>query len=400
MSLKDIATDSFNIMRKELLELTRNRLGLVLMILMPFLMMIMFGFIYPNNTSMPEHLPVGIIDKSHTGDSAAFIGHLQNASNSSVKMDFVTVVDNDKAQAEDTARDLINQNKLDGAIIIPADFTADETQGKSVNVTVLYDNSNPQIGAQVLAEASGLINGVGGMKSAATVYQLGVRANETVDPGAVLVPYKPVAEGTIPGSNYFDFLAPGLLMMIVMMSAMTGIPEGISQEKERGTFDGVLSSPINPVSIIIGKSVALTIQGFIQGILIFILAVVFFGVHVQGSILLAFGLLFLGVFSFIGLGILFTSISEDQKTSTLIANLLMFPMMFVSGIMFPVEHMPWFMQWLSAIMPVTYAADAMRKVMIMNAGLQDVLPQIAILIGFGVVTMAIAIPVFKRSMTR
>ena len=394
MSIQDIASDSFNIMRKELLEITRNRMALFFMVLMPFLMMIMFGFIYPNNTSMPQNLPVGIIDLSHSQDSAAFIGQLQNVSASSVKMDFKTVA------TIDDARDQINRNQLDGAIIIPASFASDEAQGKSANVTVLYDNSNPQVGMQVLAEASGLISGVGGMKSAATVYQLGVKAGEQVNPQAVLAPYQPVAQGTIPGSNYFDFLAPGLLMMIVMMSAMTGIPEGISQEKERGTFDGVLSSPINPVSIIIGKSVALTCQGFVQGILIFILAVVFFGVHVQGSILLAFGLLFLGVFSFIGLGILFTSISEDQKTSTLIANLLMFPMMFVSGIMFPIEQMPWFIQWLSAIMPITYAADAMRKVMIMNAGIQDVLPQIAILIGFGIVTMAIAIPVFKRSMTR
>jgi ABC-2 type transport system permease protein len=110
--------------------------------------------------------------------------------------------------------------------------------------------------------------------------------------------------------------------------------------------------------------------------------------------------MFLGVFSFIGLGILFTSITEDQKTGTMIVNLLMFPMMFVSGIMFPVQQMPWFMQWLSALIPVTYAADAMRKVMILNAGLQDVLPQIAILVAFGIVTMAIAIPVFKKSMTR
>lgn len=395
MSLKDIAADSFTIMRKELLELTRNRLGLVLMIVMPFLMMIMFGFIYPNNTSMPQNLPVGILDLSQSQDSAAFVSQLQKASDASVKMDFKTVA------SVDEARDMINRNQLDGVIIIPASFASDVKQGRSANVTVLYDNSNPQVGTQVLAEASGLISGVGGMHSAATVYQLGVKAGEQVDPQGVLAPYKPVAQGTIPGStNYFDFLAPGLLMMIVMMSAMTGIPEGISKEKEMGTFDGVLSSPINPVSIIIGKSVALTIGGFIQGILVFILAVAFFGVHVQGSILLAGVLLFLGVFSFIGLGILFTSLSEDQKTSTLIANLLMFPMMFVSGIMFPVEQMPWFMQWLSAIMPVTYAADAMRKVMIMNAGLQDVLPQIAILVGFGIVTMAIAIPVFKRSMTR
>ncbi len=395
MMMKEIASDSFNIMRKELLELTRNRLGLVLMIIMPFLMMIMFGFIYPSNTDMPQHLPVAIIDLSHSGDSASFIAQLQAVSNNSVKMDFSTL------NSIDEARQMINRNELRGAIIIPESFAADVAQGKTANVTMLYDNSNPQVGAQVLAEASGLISGVSGLKSAVMISQLGIKAGETVDPKAVLLPYSPQAQGTIPRTNYFDFLAPGLLMMIVMMSAMTGIPEGISQEKERGTFDGVLSSPINPVSIIIGKSVALTIQGFIQGILIFILAVVFFGVNVQlASIPLAFGLLFLGVFSFIGLGILFTSISEDQKTSTLIANLLMFPMMFVSGIMFPVQQMPWFMQWLSAIMPVTYAADAMRKVMIMNAGVQDVLPQIAILVGFGILTMAIAIPVFKKSMTR
>jgi len=75
-------------------------------------------------------------------------------------------------------------------------------------------------------------------------------------------------------------------------------------------------------------------------------------------------------------------------------------MMFLSGIMFPVQQMPWFMQWLSEIMPVTYAADAMRKVMILNAGVQDIIPQIAILAVFGIVTMAIAVPVFTRSMTK
>jgi ABC-2 type transport system permease protein len=394
MSIMDILSDSYRIMGKELLELTRNRMMLVLMVLMPLLMMVMFGFIYPNNTDMPQHLPVALVDLSNSGNSAAFLGQLCNLSDQSVKMDFRTVA------SVDDARDLIERGEINGAIIIPESFESMVEQGKTANVTVLYDNSNPQVGAQVLAEASGLITGIGGMKSAITVTQLGAKANEAVDPQAVLKPYSPVAQGTIPGSNYFDFLAPGLLMMIVMMAAMTGIPEGISREKEMGTFDGVLSAPINPVSIIIGKSVALTIGGFIQGILVFILAVAFFGVHVQGSILLAFGLLFLGVFSFIGLGILFTSVSEDQKTSTLIANLLMFPMMFVSGIMFPVEQMPWFMQWLSQIIPITYAADAMRKVMILNAGLQDVLPQIAILVAFGVVTMAIAIPVFTRSMTR
>jgi ABC-2 type transport system permease protein len=390
----DILTDSYYIMMKELLELTRKRLGLVLMIIMPFLMLVMFGFIYPNTTAAPQNLPVAMVDLSNSADSANFIAQLQKLSNDSVKMDFSTV------GSMDDARSMISRGELDGAIIVPADFASEVALGRTANVTVLYDNSNPQVGAEVLGEASGLITGISGMKSAMTVMELGAKANQTVDPQAVLQPYSPQAQGTVPGSNYFNFLAPGMLIMIVMMGAMTGIPEGISEEKERGTFDGVLSAPIHPVSIIIGKTASLTLQGFMQGIIVLILAVLFFGVHIQGSILLVFFLLLLGVFSFIGLGILFTSISEDNKTSMLIANLLMFPMMFVSGIMFPVQQMPWFMQWLSQLIPITYAADAMRKVMILNAGLQDVLPQIAILFVFGIVTMSVAIPVFQRSMKR
>ncbi len=394
MSVQDLLSDSYNIMKKDLLEMTRNRLGLMMMVIMPLLLLGMFGFIYPNTTAAPQNLPVAFVDLSHSPDSASFIAQLQAASNNSVKMNFRTL------DSVADARTQINQGKINGAIIIPADFATSAAEGKTANVTVLYDNSNPSVGAEVLGEASGLIGGISGMKSAVTVMQLGVKANEVVDPQAVLTPYSAQAQGTIPGSNYFNFLAPGMLIMIVMMSAMTGIPEGISQEKERGTFDGVLSAPINPLSIILGKTVALTISGFIQGILVMIIAVLFFGVTVQGSVLVVFFLLFLAVFSFIGIGILFTSIAGDQKNSIMVINILMFPMMFVSGIMFPVQQMPWFMQWISELIPVTYAADAMRKVMILNAGVQDVLPQIAILIVFGIITMAIALPVFKKSMTK
>lgn len=84
----------------------------------------------------------------------------------------------------------------------------------------------------------------------------------------------------------------------------------------------------------------------------------------------------------------------------MIMNILMFPMMFLGGVFFPIQQMPWFMQDISNVIPLTYAADAMRKVMLLNAGVGDVLTEIIILLGFGVVTMAIALPLFRRSMTR
>jgi ABC-2 type transport system permease protein len=84
----------------------------------------------------------------------------------------------------------------------------------------------------------------------------------------------------------------------------------------------------------------------------------------------------------------------------ILMTVLQFPMMFLTGVFFPIQQMPWFMQWISNILPLTYAVTAMRKVMILGAGVQDIIPELAILIGFGVVMLLIAIPVFRRAMTR
>jgi len=141
------------------------------------------------------------------------------------------------------------------------------------------------------------------------------------------------------------------------------------------------------------------VRGFAQCILILVLAIIFFGVTVQGSIMLAFFMLVLGIFSFVGIGIVAVSMSGDQASGTMIVNLLMFPMMFLGGIFYPIQQMPWFMQDISKVIPLTYAADAMRKIMLLNANIGDVMFQILVLVAFGIVTMAIAIPLFRKSMT-
>ena len=190
-------------------------------------------------------------------------------------------------------------------------------------------------------------------------------------------------------------------MMIVMMGAMTGIPRAISHEKDIGTFDGILAAPVNDLSIILGKTIAQTVRGFIQGIIVLVIAILMFGVTIQAASLpLAFVMLFLGIFSFIGLGILLTSLANNEETAKILMTVLQFPMMFLTGVFFPIQQMPWFMQDLSKVLPLTYAVQAMRKVMILNASITDVLPEVVILVVFGAVMLAIAIPVFRRSMTR
>jgi ABC-2 type transport system permease protein len=106
------------------------------------------------------------------------------------------------------------------------------------------------------------------------------------------------------------------------------------------------------------------------------------------------------VFSFVGLGVVLTSFAKDQETAMMIMMTLMFPMMFLSGVFFPVQQMPWYMQAISKALPLTYAADALRKVMVLGAGIPQITTELTVLITFGVVMTAIAVPVFKRAMTR
>jgi ABC-2 type transport system permease protein len=386
--------DSYHIMAKDLLALKRNRMSLAAIFIMPIAFLVMFGFIFPSGNTQ-THMPVGIVNLDQGEGADEFISQLDNLNKNASYMNLQNFTSVDAAQTE------INRGKLYGTFIIPHGFSYNLTHGISANVIVYVDNSNPQVATQITSAASNTIIGLNGMQAEKNVMEMGKSTNQTVNAQAVVFPYTPNVQTTIPGqTNYFNFLAPGLMIMIVMMTVMTGIPEAISKEKEMGTFDGMLSAPINQISILLGKTAALCVRGFGQCIMILVLAMLFFGVTIQGSIMLAFFMLLLGIFSFIGIGIVAVSMSEDQASGTMIVNLLMFPMMFLGGIFYPIQQMPWFMQDISKLIPLTYAADAMRKIMLLNAGIGDVIWQIVILVVFGIVTMAIAVPLFRKSMTR
>ncbi len=218
----------------------------------------------------------------------------------------------------------------------------------------------------------------------------------TAEAADYMMPYSVTAQGVVEGStSYFEFIAPGMMMMTVMMSVMTGLPGAITMERELGTLDGVMVAPINRLSIILGKTLAQMARGLLQGIIIMLLAVTLFGVTIHGSILLVFGLLLLGVYSFVGLGITLTSIAKDQETATMIMTTVMFPMMFLSGIFFPIKMMPGFMQTISSFLPLTYASDAMRKVMVLGADVTQISADLLVLVVFGGVMLAIAEPLFR-----
>jgi ABC-2 type transport system permease protein len=399
MGAKTLLSHSFRIAWKDLTELFRNRLGLVLLIVMPLFMMVMVGFIYPSNGSTLSNIPVAIVNEdtgfgNFTIPSQTFITGLQQINNQTGMM----VLSNASSMSD--VKDQIQQGKLNGGIIIPSNFSACVMNGEQGTLIIMTDQSNPQISATIQAALSAVFNQMGTLLAQQQVQLLNPAVNAT-NSLAIVKPYNVQTEGIVSGNpSYFDFIAPGIMAMTVMMSVMTGLPVAISQEKEVGTLDGMMVAPINRLSIILGKTLGQVARGLIQGVIILALAVGLFGVTIHGSILLVFGLLLLGIFAFVGLGIVITSFTKDQETAQMLMMTLMFPMMFLSGVFFPIQQMPWYMQTISSFLPLTYASDALRKVMVLGAGIPAISTELIILIAFGTVMTAIAVPVFRRMMTR
>ncbi len=399
MNVKTLVSHSLWIAHKDLLEFSRNRVMLVMLFVFPFFMMAMTGYIFPSGNSI-KAMPVGVVNLDSVNgspgmpgsDSIQFVQTLDTINNKTGFFDF------QKMDSFDTAREKITKGEVNGAIILAANFTSNLEHNGQGYVTLLYDQSNPQISQQLISVMNSVVNQMGTARAELNITRFNVSYNDSI---SIITPYSVKTKGTVPGNpSYFEFLAPGMMMMVVMFSVMTGLPRAISHEKELGTFDGVLAASTSRFSIILGKTIAQSVRGVIQGVVVLLLALVLFGVTVNGSIVLAILLLLLGVFSFIGLGIAITSVAADEETAQTFMMVLQFPMMFLSGVFFPIQQMPWYMQYISKALPLTYATQAMRKVIVLGAGVGDILTEIVVLLIFGIVLLVLAIPLFKRAMTR
>ena len=395
MGVKSLFSDSLMVTWKDLMELFRNKMGLIMLVLMPIFMMGMVGFIFPSGTSI-SHVSVALVneDEGHGNYSRALIAGLEKMNN---ETDLMTITN---ASSLDEVREMIQKGEVEGGIIIASNFTSSLANGKQGTITIVTDQSNPQMSMLLEIALTEVFEQMGTSRAQQIVQGPSCPDVNASSSLATVKPYRVQTEGSVPGHfSYFDFIAPGLMAMTVMMSVMTGLPAAISHERETGTLDGMMVAPISRLAIILGKTLAQTARGILQGILILALAVALFGVTIHGSILLIFALLLLGVFSFVGLGVVVTSFAKDQETAMMMMT-LMFPMMFLSGVFFPIQQMPWYMQDISKVLPLTYAATALRKVMVLGADVSMITTELAVLIGFGFVMTTVAVLVFKRAMTK
>jgi ABC-2 type transport system permease protein len=391
--LKGLIMHSLRLGIKDLLVFARDRMMLISFVVMPIFMMLMVGFIFPSQNVLKD-VSFGVVnlDEGSMGDQIVLALQQMNRSQND-RMFAITYL-----RSKGTAVDQIKYQTISGALIIPSDFSATISTGEQASVILITDQSNPQISAAITGTISGLMSAMANQLASQNVATL---LPNVPNPQQLVVPFTVQMEGIVAGkSNYFEFMAPGIMAMTIMMAAMTGLAGSISRERELGTLDGIISAPISRLSIILGKSFAQVVRGLLQALLTLILAVVLFGVVVHGSYGLLALLLLLTVFSFIGIGIMVSALASQQETAMTIMMTMTFPMLFLSGALFPVQQMPVAMQWISRGLPLTYAVEALRKCVVLGTGISGMMTEIWVMLGFGVIFTVISIPVFNRAITR
>ena len=374
---------------------------LVFFILMPLLFMTMFGFIYPPTVQVNPYS--GQIPSQYPNLNLAIIQQDNGQIARNVEAQFIQIAESQgifsvsEVTDYSTARNGIVKGQLLGIVVIPQGFSAAIQADTQATIQVTVDQTNPSVAAAVQSEVAEIFGAIEGQMSTQYLQNLDPGVNPTFALQPMAITSIPLIAG-VPTS--FEYLAPSFMALTVITGALNGVSTAISREKEQGTMDGLLVAPIPRQSVILGKVAAQTVRGLIQGFLILGLSMLLFGVVIYGSPITMLLVMVLGVASFIGVGIIMTSLAPEQETAQMMTTLLQFPMMFLSGILFPIAQLPVAVQYIGKAFPLYYAADALRKVVILNASVSIIMPDLLVLLAYSVVTMAIAVPIFNRAMAR
>jgi len=385
---------TFRIAQKDLLDFWKAKMLFATFMVMPLLFMSMFGFMFPatTGTSNPyRNAPIAMVMEDDGSFAINFADQFKVIATSTAMFkvrDFPNF---------NSARDEILTGGIKGVVVIPAGFTEALDSHRQAFVLITADDTNPQMGSIVYSEAASIVGVISNNLGRSIISKMG----NTGDPSFVTEPIT-VQRMNLIGSrtNQFEFLAPGFMALTVVMGTLTGLGAAISREKEQGTMDGIMVAPISRNSIVAGKMMAQTVRGLIQGFLILGLSMLLFGVQVYGSPLLMVVVMLLGVASFAGIGLIVTSLAPEQETAQMMMVLLQFPMMFLSGLLFPMDQLPGWLQLIGKALPLYYAADALRKVVVLSASFNQILPDVAVLALYSLATLGIAIPIFRKAMTR
>lgn len=356
--------------KKEFYHILRDRRTMIILLGMPIAQIILFGFALTNEV---KNAKIAVLDISHDRATQAIIQSISASQYFDIEKNLTGFHEIDAAFKKGTI-------KL--AIIFPQNFDADLGHFNKADVQIIADASDPNVANTLTNYATAIIKD----------YQLQVNVPRKM-PYRISTEIRMLYNPQLKGAYSF---VPGVMAMVLMLvcTMMTAIT--IVREKETGTMEVLLVSPVSPIMMIIAKAVPYLLLSIINIISILLLSVYVLDVPINGSVALLLGVSILFTLTSLALGLLISSVTDSQQTAMFISLVGLFlPTVMLSGFMFPIENMPLPLRIISNAVPAKWYYTIVKSVMIKGVGLSVIWKDILVLTGMLVLFLALSIRTFK-----
>lgn len=371
------------VVRKEFLQLRRDRRMFGMLFVAPVLQLILLGYAA---TVDVRNIPIVICDLDNTRQSRELISHF-TGSDYFVPVAYIYDINE--------IDHYLKSGKAGMALVVPVHFGRDILAGKTPQLAVIADGSDSNTSGIGLSYASVIALSY----ARNIVVQRAEKFNLIKNPDDLPQVVAQSRAWYNPDLRSVNFMVPAVLVMVLMVITLTITSLAIVKEKENGTIEQIVVTPLHDLEFILGKMIPFTLIGIVEVLLVLFVSVYVFNVPLRGSVatLLVLSLLFIMVA--LGLGLFVSSISKTQQQATMTAQFfVMMPMLILSGFIFPIENMPKFFQYITYLVPVRYFMEIVRGVFLKGDGFADLWPQTLALFLIGAGVLSLSVYTFRRSL--
>jgi ABC-2 type transport system permease protein len=362
---------------KEFIQMRRDRLTFGMMVGIPLLQLVLFGFAINMN---PKHLPTAVLAADHSPFARALIWGLRNSDYFAIRQVVAT---------EAELRRLLKEGGVQFGLTIPEDFSRRLLRGERPAVLLEADATDP-------AATSYAVSALGTLSATVFDRELrGPRASLRANPGPVAVRVHRLYNPDI--ITQYN-VVPGLLGVVLTMTMVIITALAITRERERGTMENLLATPVRPGEVMIGKLVPYILVGYVQVALILLAARFLFRVPMLGSLPLLLAVILVFIAANLAMGITFSTLAQNQLQAVQMAFFYFLPNILLSGFMFPFRGMPEWAQWLGEVLPLTHFIRIVRGIALKGSGLMEIGPDLWPIGLFVVVMLSVAIKRYRQTL--
>jgi ABC-2 type transport system permease protein len=365
------------IVLKEFIQMKRDRVTFAMMVGIPLMQLMLFGFAI---NSDPKHLPTAIRAADQGPFARTLVAALRNSG-------YFALVKEAATEAE--ARELLQLGNVQFVINIPEDFSRRILRGERPSVLIEADATDPAATGPALAAARTIAAGVFTRDLPGPLARL--RGTDGPVDFQVHAHYNP--------ENITQYnVVPGLMGVVLTMTMVVITALAITRERERGTMENLLATPVRPVEVMIGKILPYIAVGYIQVTLILLAARFIFGVPMVGNLALVYAVALLFIAANLAVGITFSTLAQNQLQAVQMAFFFFLPSILLSGFMFPFRGMPEWAQWIGSCLPNTHFLRIVRGILLKGNGPMEILPEIWPLLIFLGVAMTIGVKRYRQTL--